>query len=94
MPDVYVAVLADLKRRIAAAQTRATLSVNRELIALYWHVGKTIVQRQARAGWGKPSSSDSPTIFARPFPTSKAFLHATSGACGPSSSPGSQPRRN
>jgi predicted nuclease of restriction endonuclease-like (RecB) superfamily len=46
-------VLADLKRRIAAAQTRAGLAVNRELIALYWHVGKTIAQRQARVGWGE-----------------------------------------
>jgi predicted nuclease of restriction endonuclease-like (RecB) superfamily len=53
MPDDYLSVLADLKQRIAAAQTRAALAVNRELIALYWHVGKTIVQRQARAGWGE-----------------------------------------
>jgi hypothetical protein len=30
-----VAVLADLKRRIAATQSRAALAVNHELIALY-----------------------------------------------------------
>ncbi len=53
MPGDYLAVLADLKRRIAAAQTRAALAVNRELIALYWHVGATIVQRQAGSGWGE-----------------------------------------
>ena len=52
MPADYLSVLADLKRRISAAQTQAALAVNRELIALYWHVGKTIVQRQSRAGWG------------------------------------------
>jgi hypothetical protein len=52
MPADYVAVLADLKQRIAAAQVRAAQAVSRELVALYWHVGKTIVQRQANAGWG------------------------------------------
>jgi predicted nuclease of restriction endonuclease-like (RecB) superfamily len=53
MPSDYPRILAELKRRIAAAQTRAGVAVNRELIALYWHVGETIVQRQARAGWGE-----------------------------------------
>ena len=44
--------LADLKRRIAAAQTRAALSVNRGVIALYWHVGGTVALRQIISGWG------------------------------------------
>ncbi|MBI5525714.1 MAG: DUF1016 domain-containing protein [Deltaproteobacteria bacterium] len=52
MPPDYIAVLADLKMRIVAAQARAALTVTRELVALYWHVGGTIVQRQANAGWG------------------------------------------
>ena len=52
MPPDYTMVLARLKRRIAAAQTRAALAVSRELVALYWHVGATIVQRQMNAGWG------------------------------------------
>ena len=52
MPDDYVAVLADLKQRIARAQARAALSVSRELVGLYWHVGATIVRRQAAAQWG------------------------------------------
>jgi len=52
MPADYVVVLADLKRRISAAQVRAAQAVSRELIALYWHVGGTIVRRQADAGWG------------------------------------------
>ena len=52
MPADYTMVLARLKRRIAAAQIRAALAVSRELVALYWHVGATIVQRQTNAGWG------------------------------------------
>ena len=53
MPPGYAAVLADLKQRIHAAQSRAALAVNRELIALYWHVGRTIVERQTKSGWGE-----------------------------------------
>jgi predicted nuclease of restriction endonuclease-like (RecB) superfamily len=52
LPGDYVAVLADLKERIARAQARAALSVNRQLVALYWQVGGTIVRRQATADWG------------------------------------------
>lgn len=52
MPADYMLVLGRLKRRITEAQNRAALAVNRDLIALYWHVGATIAQRQANAGWG------------------------------------------
>jgi hypothetical protein len=33
------AFLRELKERIRTAQLRATLAVNRELLALYWHIG-------------------------------------------------------
>jgi hypothetical protein len=45
-------VLEDLKARIRQAQVRAVLSVNRELVLLYWHIGLEILQRQQQEGWG------------------------------------------
>ena len=39
LPPGYAPLLADLKARVRAAQVRAVLSVNRELILLYWHIG-------------------------------------------------------
>lgn len=53
LPAGYPDLLDDLKRRIRAAQVKAALAVNRELIALYWHIGKSIVERQRVEGWGK-----------------------------------------
>ena len=53
LPEDYPVVLADIKRRIVAAQTRAARAASRELIALYFHVGCTIASRQAQAGWGQ-----------------------------------------
>ena len=49
----YPLLLEDLKGRIRAAQTRAALSVNRELIHLYWEIGRRMVERQDQEGWGR-----------------------------------------
>ena len=49
----YAALVAELKVRIRFAQVHATRSVNRELIKLYWDIGRAIVERQKRLGWGK-----------------------------------------
>ena len=48
----FTALLADVKSRIQAAQTRATLAVNAELVRLYWDIGRIIDERQNREGWG------------------------------------------
>lgn len=48
----YSAFVGDLKRKIAEARHRASLSVNRELILLYWSIGRDILARQEREGWG------------------------------------------
>jgi predicted nuclease of restriction endonuclease-like (RecB) superfamily len=48
----YEQFLGGLKDRIRTAQLRASLAVNRELIALYWHIGKGLVERQKSHGWG------------------------------------------
>jgi predicted AAA+ superfamily ATPase len=48
----FSALLADVKYRIQLAQTRAVLSVNRELVRLYWDIGRIIDERQQREGWG------------------------------------------
>lgn len=48
----YQDLLALLKSQIRTAQVRAALAVNRELVLLYWGIGKEILQRQASEGWG------------------------------------------
>lgn len=48
----YSAFVGALKQKIAEARYRASLSVNRELILLYWGIGRDILARQEREGWG------------------------------------------
>jgi len=45
--------LVKIKKRIADAQYVALKQVNKELIGLYWDIGKMIVARQKKHNWGK-----------------------------------------
>jgi predicted nuclease of restriction endonuclease-like (RecB) superfamily len=51
LPADYRALLPAVKSRSRAAQLRASLSVNQELIQLYWDIGRLIVHRQRAEGW-------------------------------------------
>jgi predicted nuclease of restriction endonuclease-like (RecB) superfamily len=52
LPDGYEELLGQLKERIRSAQLRAALAVNRELVLLYWQIGREILTRQEHEGWG------------------------------------------
>jgi predicted nuclease of restriction endonuclease-like (RecB) superfamily len=51
-PLGYQSLLRSLKDRIQQAQIRAALAVTRELVLLYWGIGKEILSRQREDGWG------------------------------------------
>ena len=52
IPADYAILLSEIKSRVQAAQVRAALSINRELVLLYWQIGSEIGARQAQQGWG------------------------------------------
>ena len=49
----YAGLLKNIKERITEAQYEAFKSINKELIALYWDIGRMIVERQKDYSWGK-----------------------------------------
>jgi len=51
-PNGYGELLEALKTRIRGAQVQAKLAVNRELIQLYWDIGREVAGRQQEEGWG------------------------------------------
>ena len=51
-PDYYDDFFRNLKERIRSAQVKAALAVNREIVLLYWQIGREILQRQQEEGWG------------------------------------------
>lgn len=51
-PSEYTDLLKNIKEQIQVSQFQAVSAVNRELISLYWNIGKIILENQSRAGWG------------------------------------------
>jgi predicted nuclease of restriction endonuclease-like (RecB) superfamily len=72
-PEGYAEWLAELKSRIHAAQQRAALAVNHELVALYWQIGTDILIRQAKQGWGAKVVDRLAADLRAAFPTMKGF---------------------
>lgn len=52
LPSGYSELLENLKERIRTSQVRAALAVSRELVFLYWSIGRDILARQKAEGWG------------------------------------------
>ncbi|MBN8899857.1 MAG: DUF1016 family protein [Rhodospirillales bacterium] len=72
-PAGYIDWLAELKTRIHAAQQRAALAVNRELVLLYWQIGRDILGRQAEQGWGARVIDRLAVDLHTAFPDMKGF---------------------
>lgn len=75
-PEGYANWLSELKSRIHSAQQRAALAVNRELVQLYWQIGRDILQRQAEQGWGAKVIERLAHDLRTAFPEMKGFSRA------------------
>lgn len=73
VPKTYPALLADLKQRIRQARVRASLAVNRELVLLYWSIGREIVNRQQKEGWGTKVIERLASDLRKAFPEMTGF---------------------
>ncbi len=73
LPAGYAEFILDLKDRIRSAQLKAAVSVNRELVLLYWQIGKDILIRQEREGWGAKVINRLSADLMHEFPAMKGF---------------------
>ena len=67
------AVSTRLKSRIHAAQVKAAVVVNAELVLLYWSIGRDIIERQTKEGWGAQVIDRLSADLRRHFPEMKDF---------------------
>ncbi len=67
----YVQFFNQLKEHIKNSQIRAALSVNFELIKLYWHIGKQIIEKQTK--WGSKFLKSLSLDLQNCFPGIKGF---------------------
>lgn len=72
-PNGYGELLQSLKDRIRNTQLRASVSVNREIVLLYWQIGREILSRQQVQGWGAKIIEQLGKDLQKSFPTLKGF---------------------
>lgn len=72
-PPGYTEWLAEVKARVLAAQQRAALAVNAELLQLYWRLGKDLLERQAGERWGNGIVDQVSVDLRAAFPEMKGF---------------------
>lgn len=73
MPKGYPELFEDLKNRVRAAQVRAALAVNRELVLLYWSIGRDILAQQKEHGWGAKIIDRLAADLRKAFPQMEGF---------------------
>ena len=76
LPSDYGPWLSELKARIHTAQQRAARTVNSELVLLYWQIGRGILERQGREGWGAKVIERLAQDLRNAFPAMKGFSRA------------------
>jgi len=71
--DDYKAFIQSLKAQVQSSQIKAAVSVNKELLKLYWLLGSQIVEKQKQATWGSGFIKQVSHDLQREFPDMKGF---------------------
>src|SRR5437867_5825808 len=69
----YRRFIQDLKARVISARISAARAVNRDLILLYWDIGRGIVENQHVLGWGDSVVKMVSADLQRAFPETRGF---------------------
>jgi predicted nuclease of restriction endonuclease-like (RecB) superfamily len=75
----YNSLLNDIKIRVKNAQIKATLSVNAEMILMYWDIGIMILKRQQEKGWSAGIIPKLATDLKNELPEQKGFSERNLG---------------
>lgn len=71
--DEYRAFIQDIKQRIQSAQIKAAISLNQELLHLYWDLASRIIAKQQKASWGDGFLLQMSKDLKAEFPDMKGF---------------------
>ncbi len=71
--DDYKSFIQDIKKRVKTAQIKATVSVNQELLRLYWDLAERIVEKQKATAWGDGFLLQMSRDLQAEFPDIKGF---------------------
>lgn len=69
----YISLLDNIKKDIQKSRIKAHLSVNKDLIMLYWKIGHNILTKQKELGWGSKVIDELSRDLKFAFPGNKGF---------------------
>lgn len=69
----YGELLKEIKEKIRISQIKAALSVNQELIKLYWEIGNAVFEKQEEEGWGAKTIEKLGKDLKSAFPSMRGF---------------------
>jgi predicted nuclease of restriction endonuclease-like (RecB) superfamily len=69
----YFIFINELKKRIKSSQIKASISVNKELLQLYWELAEKIVEKQKNSKWGDGLLKQMSKDLQKEFPDMKGF---------------------
>jgi len=69
----YISWVNELKILIQKTQIKAAISVNRELLGLYWTIGKSISEKVNNTNWGSSVVEKLSKDLKVEFPNQKGF---------------------
>jgi len=73
LPDDYAALLTEVKERVRSAQYKALRAVNKQLVSLYWDIGRLIVERKMDAKHGQAVAEQLAADLRTEFPGVSGF---------------------
>jgi DUF1016 N-terminal domain len=73
LPIGYAEMLGEIKLRIQQERLRVVLTANAAMVMLYWDIGRMILDRQERAGWGAKVIDRLAADLRNAFPDMKGF---------------------
>jgi predicted nuclease of restriction endonuclease-like (RecB) superfamily len=73
LPAEYPALLQEIKTRIQQTRLQIVFAANSALIKLYWEIGRTILRRQGKEGWGAKIVDRLANDLRNAFPDMKGF---------------------
>ncbi len=73
LPEGYAGFLQKIKKRIQFERLKAVLSASAAQILLYWDLGRDILQKQEKAGWGAKVIDRLSSDLKKEFPDMNGF---------------------
>lgn len=81
MSDNYLRFIEEIKEEIQKQRIAVVLNANASMICLYWNIGKSILERQEKEGWGAKVIDRMAKDLQDAFPDMSGFSQETSSIC-------------